>query len=97
MMPHTVTVQLYQGHSPHSPAYALGVAVRCFVEERRRLVRDRDGREVMSETTLYMPLDTPMAAESRVTVNGRVTTVIIAARQDGAGMPVPSHLQVHVA
>ncbi|MFF0860901.1 hypothetical protein ACFYUV_04010 [Nonomuraea sp. NPDC003560] len=74
--------------------YGEQVAERAFIDEKRRLVRDSEGAEVVSETTVIMRLDAVCPAESRVTVNGRITYAIVSARQDGAGLPTPDHLEV---
>ncbi|TYB50238.1 hypothetical protein FXF51_56780 [Nonomuraea sp. PA05] len=94
LLRHTVIVEPFEGNGPIGPEYGEQTVVRCFVEEKRRLVRDAAGVEVVSETTIYAPLDTVCPAESRVTVNGRATVVIVSARRDGGGLPTPDHLEV---
>ncbi|MGH3323259.1 MAG: hypothetical protein ACRDOV_02370, partial [Streptomyces sp.] len=77
------------------PVYGAAVPVRCFRDDKRRLVRGLDGSEVVSETTLYMRLVEVCPVGSRVTLDdGRVTTVITSARRDGGGLPTPDHLEV---
>jgi hypothetical protein len=96
LLRHTATVEPFIGEGPFGPAYGAAVAVRCFADDKQRLVRDKEGSEVVSQTTLYMPLDTTCPAGSRVTVNGRTTTVIAALRRDGGGLPTPDHLEVNL-
>ncbi|HZM83828.1 MAG TPA: hypothetical protein VFC19_49550 [Candidatus Limnocylindrales bacterium] len=96
LLRHPAIIEPYQGNSPSGPVYGLPVHIRCFAEDQRRLVRDDQGTEIISETTLYCPLSTVAPAESRVTVAGRVSTVIVARRRDGAGLPTPDHLEVSV-
>lgn len=95
---HTVTVEPYEADSAYGPQYAAPVVVRCFLEEKTRLVRAPDGREVTSGTTFYCRLDAVTAPpESRVTLpDGRRTTVIDQTRHDGGGLPVPDHLEVQL-
>lgn len=92
---HEVTVEAYQGDGAYGAVYAAPVTVRCMVDDRRRLVRTAEGDEAVSETTLYVgDLTADIPPESRVTVNGRTTTVLGVSRHDGAGLPTPDHLEV---
>ncbi|MFD5266753.1 hypothetical protein [Streptomyces sp. NPDC058335] len=95
---HTVSVEEYEGESAAGPVYANPVTVRCFLEEKTRLVRASDGREVTSAATFYCRLDALAAPpESRVTLpGGRQTTVIAQLRRDGGGLPLPDHLEVQL-
>lgn len=96
LLRHEVTVEPYLGDSGYGPQYGDPVSVRCFLEEKTRLVRAPDGREVTSSSTAYCRLDAVDAPpESRVTLpGGRQTTVIDQARHDGGGLPTPDHLEV---
>lgn len=97
LLRHTVTVEPYEGDSAYEPLYGTPVSVRCFLEEKTRTVRDRQGQEVTSSSTLYARLGTVCPAESRVTLpSGRQTTVIAALRRDGEGLPTPDHLEVQL-
>ncbi|MFF4412118.1 hypothetical protein ACFYY8_06265 [Streptosporangium sp. NPDC001559] len=94
LLRHQVLIEPLTGEGPFGPEYGEQVAVRCFVDAKRRLVRDAEGAEVISETTIFMPLDTTCPAGSRVVIGDRASTVITAARRDGGGLPVPDHLEV---
>ncbi|MEV4245230.1 hypothetical protein AB0J63_17665 [Streptosporangium canum] len=94
LLVHQVLVEPFEGEGPFGPEYGEAVTVRCFVDEKRRLVRNAEGSEVVSETTVYMPLDTTCPTGSRVTANSRTTTAITSSRRDGGGLPVPDHLEV---
>ncbi|TDD25063.1 hypothetical protein E1287_37615 [Actinomadura sp. KC06] len=99
LLRHSVSVEAYEGEGPFGTVYAAAVDVRCFRDDKRRLVRGKDGSEVTSETTLYMRLDETCPVGSRVTLDGgtgneRVSTVITASRRDGGGLPTPDHLEV---
>ncbi|MEV6105701.1 hypothetical protein AB0M28_13435 [Streptomyces sp. NPDC051940] len=94
---HTVTVEPYEGQSGTGPVYGGPVAVRCFLDEKTREVRDRHGEVVVSSSTAYCRLDTVAPAESRVTLpDGRATRVIAALRRDGGGLPTPDHLELQL-
>lgn len=94
---HEVTVEPYDGNSgARGPRFGAPVAVPCFLEEKRRMVRAKDGTEVVSSATFYCRLDAVDAVpESRVTLpDGRVTTVLVQARHEGGKLPLPDHLEV---
>lgn len=95
---HTVTVEPYEGDSAVGPLYGDAVTVRCFLEEKTKLVRAPDGREVTSSSRFYCRLDAVAAPpESKVTLpGGRPTTVIDQQRHDGGGLPLPDHLEVQL-
>lgn len=91
-----VVVEAYAGKTGAGTVqYAAPVTVRMLVDATRRFVRDANGNQVVSETTLYAPLDTVCPPQSRVTVPGKpASTVITVAELDGGTLPVPSHLEV---
>lgn len=94
LLVHTVIVEPFEGEGPFGKEYGAEVPVRCFVDDKRRMVRNATGAEVVSESTFYAPLSTVCPVESRVTVNGRQTIVLSSSRRDGGGLPVPDHLEV---
>lgn len=97
MLVHTVVVRRYTGAGATGPTYAAAATVACLVEDVRRMVRDNDRREVLSETTFYCLPDEPyIPPESEVDVNGRTTTVIVAKNRDGNGLPTPDHWEVNL-
>ncbi|MGW4469669.1 hypothetical protein ACWENQ_08350 [Nonomuraea sp. NPDC004354] len=94
LLRHQVLVEPLIGEGPYGPQFGTATTERAFIDEKRRLVRDAQGAEVVSETTVYMRLDATCPAGSRVTVNGRTSYVITASRRDGGGLPTPDHLEV---
>ena len=93
-----VTVEPYQGNTANGPLYGPGVAVACYLEDGRQITRRDDGTEATSIARFFTRLDAlpdGLAPSSRVTLpDGRKTSVIQAARYDGAGLPTPDHWQV---
>lgn len=92
-----VTIEPYLGAGGAGDVYGPAVTVRVIVDDKRKLVRNAQGDQVVSETTLFCPLDTDVPTDSRVILRGRETTVITAGRLDGQQLPVPSHLEVNLA
>lgn len=97
LLPHEVTMEAFLGNSSNGPLYGPPAVVRCFVEEKTRLVRAPSGEEVTSSSTFYARLGATCPAGSRVTLpTGRKTTVIEAVPRDGGGLPTPDHLEVQL-
>ncbi|MBG0830515.1 hypothetical protein HS041_22395 [Planomonospora sp. ID67723] len=97
LLRHTVTVEPLTGEGPYGPEYGPAAEVRCFIDDKRRLVRDKTGAQVVSETTVFMPLATTCPVGSRVTLpTGRESTVLTSLRRDGGGLPTPDHLEVNL-
>lgn len=98
LLRHTVTVEPYGGDSAYGPVFGTAVSVKGFLDQKTRLVRDKDGHEVTSSSTFYCQLDAVTApAQSRVTLpDGSQTTVIQALRRDGGGLPTPDHLELRL-
>lgn len=95
MLRHEVTIEPKTGEGPVGPVYGPAATVKVFADDKRRLVRDATGNQVLSETTLYALLDASAPVGSRVTLpGGRQATVIQALRRDGGGLPTPDHLEV---
>ncbi|MEE2041279.1 hypothetical protein Q8791_29045 [Nocardiopsis sp. CT-R113] len=100
LLRHRVDVEPYLGSGAHGDAYGPPVRVRAQVDEKRRLVRDKSGAEVVSEATLRGRLATEShyPPGSRVTLpTGRVTWVISAHRHDDAGLGGWQHTEVVLA
>jgi len=92
---HEVVVRRYLGAGATGPRYAAAETLPCLVEDKRRLVRDTNGREVLSSTTFRcMPDIVEIPVESEVDVFGRTTTVIVSARQQADPLPTPDHWEV---
>jgi hypothetical protein len=74
----TVAVEEYIGEGAYGPAYDAAVTVRCNVDATRHLVRNADGKEVVSEATLQVhPSDaSAFTPESRLTIASRSSKVI---------------------
>jgi hypothetical protein len=90
-----VSVEPYAGAGAYGPTYDPPATVRALVEHKRKLVRGKDGQEVVSETTIRMQLDVACPVDSRVTLSdGTKSTVLTAKPIDGGTLPVPSHLEV---
>ena len=94
---HTITVEPYVGSGAYGSTYGPPVEVDCRVEDMVRLVRSSTGDEVTSSTTVVCDVDTVIPAESRVTVKGRVTTVLSVADPSTGGRSGLDHLEVALA
>ncbi|MFI6909656.1 hypothetical protein ACIBKY_50935 [Nonomuraea sp. NPDC050394] len=93
LLRHQAVIEPYLGDSAYGPIYGPAVTVVCLADDERRMVRDAEGSEVVSELTLYLLPGTVCPAGSRVSVNGRTTTVIGSYIRDGGGLPTPDHVE----
>ena len=91
----TVTVTPYGGEGAYGPSYGAPVAVDCRVVYERKLVRNTEGDETVSETTIYVlptvdgvPAVDLFQPESPVTHLGRTGRVIGVAPHRGMGPAV---------
>ncbi len=90
-----VTIKPYAGVTGSgATSYRPDLAVTAIVDDRRRYVRSATGEQVVSETTIMVPLGTDCPPKSQVVLPTRTTTVITVAAIDGGALPVPSHLEV---
>jgi hypothetical protein len=94
LLPHTIIIEPYTGMSATGPLYDPPVTVRSFNADKRRLIRGTGGDVTLSSTTSYCPPGTVAPVQSRVTVNGRVTTVLQRLDHDGGGLPTPDHVEL---
>jgi hypothetical protein len=100
LLRHTITIEPYLGHNATGPMYGPAVTVRCFNEDKRRFIRSgrpagsTGSNEVVASTTSYCLPGTVAPAQSRVTVNGRVTKVLQFLDHDGGGLPTPDHVEL---
>lgn len=90
-----ITVEPHVGSSARGQLYGPSVPVRALVENKRRMVRAKDGTMVTSEATVRMQLTEDCPVDSKVTLpDGRIATVLASNSIDGGSLPVPSHLEV---
>lgn len=85
-----VQVKRLTGVGAKGKITAAAVTELAWVDDTRQMVRDIDGNEVLSETTVYLPLtvaDVPLG--SLVTLpasfGGRQSTVLAVSRRDSYG------------
>ncbi|SNS43657.1 hypothetical protein SAMN06309944_0250 [Micrococcales bacterium KH10] len=91
---HTVTVRTLIGTGAYGDVHAEPVEVTCFAEDKRRLVRNSDGKEVISETTLSGPVERSLiwTPGSLVTLpSGREATVITTSTFTSGDLDLPDH------
>ncbi len=94
---HTITVEPFVGDGARGAVFGAPVQVSCRVDESQRLVRANTGEEVVSSSTVFCDLDTVIPAGSRVTVNGRSTTVLTVATFDTGGRSRLDHKEAALA
>jgi len=90
----TVAVETFSGESGVGPIYAASANVTCGVSTTRRLVRNADGEEVVSERTLYVAStdEAKFTPNSRITIATLVSTVIAVSPKEYKGQV--THVEV---
>ncbi len=97
LLVHTVTVQPYAGTTGNGKTYGASVAgVACMRDDKRKLVRNSDAVEVVSETTLFLRLAhaASFPPESLVDLGDRTATVITTHPRTDGGLGAWQHLEV---
>lgn len=97
LLRHSVSVETYEGTAAYGDIYATAQPVKCFVDDARKVVRNTDGDEVVSESTIIARLaDAPKLVEkSKVTLpGGRKSIVILKKDRDDGGLGAPQHVEV---
>ena len=102
LLVHPVDVEVPTTGDFYGPGYEPAVTVSCFASEKRRMVRDQSGAEVVAETTLTARLADAdrFAIGARVTRHGgapRPQHVISVSRHDDGGMGAWQHVEVALA
>lgn len=93
---HTVSVETKTGSGAYGDVYAAPVTVPCWLEPKRRLVRNKDGQEVLSTTFLSCPVTeaSKFEPDSKVTHNGRAAYVIGVNTFTSGALALPDHLEI---
>lgn len=91
---HTITIEPYEGQGSTGPVFGTAVEVQCRVEDKVQLVRSNIGDEVVSSSMVFCDPGTVAPPESRVTVNGRVTSVVQTADHATGGFSHLDHVQL---
>lgn len=96
-----ITVKPFAGSGARGPVYGEPFTFMGAVDDRRKLVRTADGQEVVSETRVFGPIDTPRVPDgSLVTLPEpftRETRVLAVSRMTSGGLDTPNHLEVALA
>lgn len=97
-MTSSVSVQTFQGATGTGSRYATAVTKMVMVDEGRRLVRDADGEQVVSEATLYdanLDNESVYLPGSKVTLpSGRSAYVIMLKKHQMPSTEMPATLEV---
>ena len=93
---HTVTVDVVTGGGPWGDNVQESDPLRCFIDESRSFVRDNNGAEVVSSTTITAPPEHAALFTPGVTVHlpHRDARVIAVAVADSKALDLPDHIEV---
>lgn len=95
---HTVTVETLTGAGAYGDVFAAPVTVTGFMDGTRRLVRDKSGQQVVSESTFFTAISNAalFTTDTKVTVAGVVSRVIKANVNDSGALDLPDHVAVNL-
>jgi hypothetical protein len=91
----TITVEPYLGSSATGPRFGAPVAIRARVEGRRQVVKSADGHDIVSSAAAIIRPEHAIAAQSRVTYDGRKYDVVDV--RPGQGLTRPTHFELVLA
>lgn len=101
---HPLIIQRYEGTGAFGDVWGQTEMIRGAIDSRTRMVRNSDGAEVVSSTTVALPLavaGTPVAwippgslATLPTSHGGRTTRVVDTQVGDGGGLPTPDHINL---
>lgn len=94
LLVHTVTIERSLGVNANGPVFDAPVDVAAFVDPSRTRETGDETAERVARATIFVPLDTTVDTGDRITVNGRVSTVVEVLRRDGGGLPTPDHIEI---
>jgi hypothetical protein len=93
---HTVSVQTYQGTGAQGDVFAAAVVVPGWLEDKRRIVRDKDGQEVVSSSQFSCDVThlAKFTPDSKVALPNRTAFVIGVASYTSSALELPDHLEI---
>lgn len=97
---HSTSVERFAGSGPDGDTFDAPVAIVGFVQQQNRLVRNSEGVEVVSSTTVYYPAGTaeiPPGSYVTEPLTGRRAAVILCAVHDAGALSLPEHIEVACA
>jgi hypothetical protein len=97
LLVHTASVEPYEGSGAYGDVYGAPVALPCYFEAERKIVRDAEGDEAVAEATIYADLGDEIKPGSRVTVNGYSSTVITVSVFDDGGLTGLAHREIAIS
>ena len=98
---HEVIVEPFLGSGAYGDKYGPEYTALAAIDDRTRQVVNRDGVEVVSQTTVVFPRPVGyIQPGSRITLpathGGRTSRVIACRVADGGGQPTPDHVEVNL-
>lgn len=82
-LPQSSMVEAFLGNNAYGPTYDTPKQEKCRFEPKNKLVRDREGNELVSNGTVFFFPEANVPPESRVTIEEKQYTVIDSAPQTG--------------
>lgn len=93
---HTISVETKTGTGAYGDVYLAPVNVTGWLEPKKRLVRNKDGQEVVSASMFACPVEheAKFTPDSRITYGAKTSYVIGASALTSGALALPDHLEV---
>ena len=93
---HSVTVDVVTSGGSWGDTVEPSQPLRCFIDEGRSIVRDSNGAEVVSSTTITFPPEYADLLNPGGTVHlpDRAAGIIAVSRADSGPLDLPDHIEV---
>jgi len=94
LLRHKVSIRPYTGTTSLGKQYGTSFLSMAFVADGNTMVRDSNGNQVVSSSTVILPLNTNCPVGSEMTTPTKTAFVLATNRRDAPGLPTPDHLEV---
>ncbi len=94
IQPHKVSIKEYEGDGAYGPVYSDPYNSTGYFQEERKVVKNKEGNEVVSDAQYYTSDDISPPTESIITFNGVDHEVLQVAPRDNALTGKTNHVEV---
>lgn len=92
--PHKVSIKEYEGDGAYGPIYSNPYEIKGYFQQERKVVKDQDGNEVISDAQFFTSEDIEPPTESIVTFKDIEHEVISVSHKVNAMTGQNSHTEV---
>lgn len=94
MQPDTAIIKKYKGEGVNGPQYEDGITITGYYEQKREIVKDDDGNEIISSSKFYTSEDIAIPTQSILIFNSIEDEVIKIDRHRSSLTGQLNHIEV---